>query len=100
MLPEHRVSTHPGVMLKEEFLVPMSITQSALADALGVSHHVISELVHGRRALSARMCAMLAKALGTSVELWAGLQADHDLSVYLQSERGRAEVKAVKPLVA
>jgi addiction module HigA family antidote len=99
MLPKNRVSTHPGEILRHEFLKPLGITQVALAQTLGVDHHVVSEITNCKRDLSPRMCALLAKAFGTSAEFWSGLQADHDLTEYLQSADAK-EADSVKPLVA
>lgn len=100
MLPKNRVTTHPGEILKTEFLDPMGITVSALADALGVHRVELSMIIHGKRSMSPRMCTMIAKAFGTSVEFWTGLQADHDATKYMQSKRGKKELASVKSLVA
>jgi addiction module HigA family antidote len=100
MLPKNRVTTHPGAILKEEFLVPLGITINAAAEALGIHRVEVSEIVNGHRALSPRMSAKLAKCFGTSVEFWSGLQADYDTTKFMQSAEGRKELAAVKPLVA
>jgi len=49
MQPERRVPTHPGEVLREEYLRPLGITQVALADHLGIPLQRINEIVHGRR---------------------------------------------------
>ncbi|WP_287733404.1 HigA family addiction module antitoxin [Microcystis sp. M090S1] len=51
-IPTHRRPTHPGQMLKEEFLRPMGITQRQLADAIGVPYRQINEIVNGRRGIT------------------------------------------------
>ena len=70
---------HPGEILLEEFLVPMEISQNALARAAGVSPRRINEIVLGKRAVTADTAVRLAAALGTSERFWLGLQADYDL---------------------
>ncbi len=99
MLPKNRVSTHPGEILKKEFLDPMGIGVREGAEALGIHRVELSMILHGRRAMSPRMCAMVAKAFGTSVEFWTGLQADHDATRYLQSKEGKSELASIKPVV-
>ena len=72
-------NVHPGEVLKEEFLVPLEISQNALARAMGVPPRRINEIVHGKRGVSADTAVRLAAALGTSERFWLGLQADYDL---------------------
>jgi addiction module HigA family antidote len=70
---------HPGEVLLEEFLVPMDISQNALARAAGVPPRRINEIVLGKRGVTADTAVRLAAALGTSERFWLGLQADYDL---------------------
>ena len=70
---------HPGEVLLEEFLVPMGISQNALARAAGVPPRRINEIVLGKRGVSADTAVRLAAVLDTSERFWLGLQADHDL---------------------
>lgn len=70
---------HPGEILLEEFLLPMAISQNALARAAGVPPRRINEIVLGKRGVSADTAVRLAKVLGTSERFWLGLQADYDL---------------------
>ena len=70
---------HPGEILSEEFLKPAGITQERFAKALGVSRRSVNEIVRGRRSITAEMAILLSKVLGTSAEMWLGLQADYDL---------------------
>ncbi|HEV7489292.1 MAG TPA: HigA family addiction module antitoxin [Rhodanobacteraceae bacterium] len=70
---------HPGEVLLEEFLVPMNISQNALARAAGVPPRRINEIVLGKRGVTADTAVRLAAALGTSERFWLGLQADYDL---------------------
>jgi len=70
---------HPGEVLLEEFLVPMNISQNALARAAGVPPRRINEIVLGKRGVSADTAVRLARAFGTSERFWLGLQTDYDL---------------------
>ena len=70
---------HPGEVLLEEFLVPLGISQNALARAADVPPRRINEIVLGKRGVSADTAVRLAAVLGTSERFWLGLQADYDL---------------------
>ena len=72
-------NVHPGEVLLEEFLVPMALSQNAVARAIGVPPRRINEIVLGKRAVTADTALRLAKAFGTSEAFWLGLQADYDL---------------------
>src|ERR1700677_2353796 len=72
-------NVHPGEVLLEEFLLPMTISQNMLARDIGVSPRRINEIVHGKRAITADTDLRFSKALGTSEGFWLGLQADYDL---------------------
>ncbi|MFQ5944407.1 MAG: HigA family addiction module antitoxin [Anaerolineales bacterium] len=72
---------HPGEVLLEEFLKPMGLSQSRAALAMGVHPRRINEIVLGKRGVSADTALRLAKFLGTSAELWLGLQKDYELDV-------------------
>ncbi len=71
--------THPGRILKSEFLEPLGMSQSSLARAVGVSPGRISGIVAGRRRITADTALRLARHLCTSEEFWLRLQAAHDL---------------------
>ena len=70
---------HPGEILLEEFLLPMNVSQNALARATGVPPRRINETVLGKRGVTADTGLRLAVAFGTSEGFWLGLQADYDL---------------------
>lgn len=72
-------NVHPGEVLREEFLMPMGISQNGLARALGVPPRRINEIVHGQRAVTADTALRLARYFGTSEGFWLGLQMDYDL---------------------
>jgi addiction module HigA family antidote len=74
-----RNPVHPGEMLLEEFLRPAGTSQRQLAAKLGWTAAKLNELVKGRRGVTADSALDLAKALGTSPELWMNLQMTWDL---------------------
>ncbi|MBF0589896.1 MAG: HigA family addiction module antidote protein [Magnetococcales bacterium] len=76
-----RVKTHPGEILKEEFLVPMGMSANALSIALRVPATRISEIIRGRRGVTAETALRLARYFGTTPQFWMNLQQAYDLSV-------------------
>lgn len=86
----------PGEILFEEFMQPFGISMNALARDLAVPPNRISEIVSGKRALTADTALRLALYFGTGPELWLNLQTDYDLRT-LRRDRGRdieAQVRA------
>ena len=75
-----RVSTHPGEMLREEFLVPLGMSQNALAMKIRVPATRIGDILHGRRGITPDTALRLARFFGNSPEFWLNLQQMHDLS--------------------
>ena len=71
--------THPGEVLLEEYLRPAQLTQVQAARRMGIPLNRLNEIVRGKRGVSADTALRLAKLLGTSAELWLGLQSDWDL---------------------
>jgi addiction module HigA family antidote len=84
-------------MLREEFLVPLGITQSALAARLGVSFPRLNEVINGKRAVTPDTALRLARVLGMSADFWLGLQQDWDLWHALRSDEA-AEIERLQPL--
>lgn len=74
-----RKPTHPGEILREEFMPDYGLSVAKLAAALGVSRQSVNELVHERRAVSADMALRLARLFGTSPQYWLNLQRNIDL---------------------
>ena len=87
MQPERRVPTHPGEILREEFLAPMGLTQVALAEHLGVPVQRVNELVRGKRGITPETAWLLAQALDTTPEFWLNLQAAFDLARHRPARR-------------
>ena len=80
MLPRNRVPTHPGEVLREEFLSPAGVSQVALAEHIGVSVQRINEIVRGKRGVTPETAWLFAQALGTTPEFWISLQTNYDLA--------------------
>jgi antitoxin HigA-1 len=80
MLPENRVTTHPGEIIKEEFLEPLGITQVAFAAHIGVSLQRVNEIVRGKRGITPETAWIFSQALGTTPEFWLNLQNAYDLT--------------------
>jgi addiction module HigA family antidote len=74
-----REPTSPGEILREEFLVPLGLTQKELADHIGCDVKVVNRIVNGRSAVTASVALRLGSALGTSPEFWLNAQKAVDL---------------------
>ena len=75
-----RITSHPGEILQEEFLAPLALSARALAAAIEVPPNRISEIVRGRRDISADTAIRLGRYFGTDPRFWLNLQTAHDLS--------------------
>jgi addiction module HigA family antidote len=87
VIPAHRAPTHPGAMLREEFLNPLGISQSDLAKAIKVPFQRVNEIVRGRRGITPSTALRLAKYLNTTPEFWLNLQMICDLYVSQREEQ-------------
>lgn len=96
---EERVDppVHPGEVLRQEWLEPLSMNPNRLANALGVDRQSIYEIVAGERGISADMALRLARWSGVRPAFWLGLQVDHDLRI-AEWKRGREIAEQVEPL--
>jgi antitoxin HigA-1 len=89
----------PGEILLEDFMKPLALSINALAKQLDVPAGRISEIVNGKRAITADTALRLGRFFGVSPELWTGLQADFDLRMARRRVGSRIEEK-VQPLKA
>jgi antitoxin HigA-1 len=80
MLPENRVTTHPGEILKEEFLKLAGITQVAFAQHIGVPLQRVNEIIRGKRGITPETAWLFSQALGTTPQFWMNLQNAYDLT--------------------
>ncbi|MBF0110159.1 MAG: HigA family addiction module antidote protein [Magnetococcales bacterium] len=79
-----RIKTHPGEVLREEFMVPHNLNANALAMRLRVPTTRIGAIIHGQRGITADTAIRLARFFGTTPEFWLNMQTQYDLSVVLQ----------------
>ncbi|MBB4636212.1 HigA family addiction module antitoxin [Longimicrobium terrae] len=96
-LPTHREPTHPGQMLLHEFLGPMGMTQAEFARRIGVSYVRLNEIVNARRGVTADTALRFARFLGTTADMWLGLQTAWDLYHAIHSSSA-AEIEAIEPM--
>ncbi|OSQ41644.1 HigA family addiction module antitoxin [Thalassospira sp. MCCC 1A01428] len=75
----NRRPTHPGKILREHYLAPLSITQIALAKYLGISTKHLSQIVNGHARIDSKLAAKIAKVLETTAQFWVNLQAKIDM---------------------
>lgn len=86
--------THPGLILRDEFFAPLGITQLAAAKATGIPQSRLSEILSGRRSITADTAARLGRFFGVDPRNWLNLQATYDLREYEQHHaRELARVK-------
>jgi addiction module HigA family antidote len=88
--------THPGEMLREDFLVDFGLSAAGLAEALGVSRQTIHELLRGRRAVSPEMALRLSRLFSNTPEFW--LNAQRAVDLYDAAQAIKREVRRIKPL--
>lgn len=93
-----RRPTHPGEMLREDFLPDFDLTVSGLAEALGVSRQSINELLRERRAVSPEMALRLGRLFGNAPEFW--LNAQRAVDLWDAAQAIKAAVARIRPLDA
>jgi len=91
-----RRPTHPGEMLREDFLPEFQLTASSLAESVDVSRQSINELLRGRRAVSPQMALRFARLFGNSPEFW--LNAQRAVDLWDASRAIKKDVNRIKPL--
>jgi addiction module HigA family antidote len=87
---------HPGQILREEFLKPLGISASAFAQIIGVPNNRVSAILAEKRALTGDTALRLAKALGTTPEVWLNVQKTYELRV---AEQDKEAVRSIRRLV-
>ena len=88
------LNIHPGEVLKEEFLEPMNITAYRLAKETDIPQTRISEIIHGKRSVTADTAIRFSKFFGTTAEFWLNLQNLYDLEE--EESKHKAEFAAIK----
>ena len=92
-----RCPTHPGDILKHHHMLPLKLSVSDLAEKLMVSRKTVSKIVNKRGAVTPDMAIRLSRAFNTSVELWLGLQENHDLWHAFHDSQEWKNVKCIRP---
>ena len=90
--------THPGEMLRADFMPDYDLTTTGLAQKLGVSRQTVNELLLERRAVSPSMALRLSKLFGNTPEFW--LNAQRALDLWNAERENKQEIKRIKPLQA
>lgn len=96
MTERERVPIHPGEILAEDVLAELGVSGRELAQQLGVSPNRISEILRGRRGITADTALRLARWLGTTPQFWLNLQQAYDLEV-AERDLGAAIAREVTP---
>jgi len=95
-VPTHRAPSHPGEMLLREFLEPLGITQTELAERMEIPFQRVNSLVNGRRGVTPDTALRLSKVFGTTPGFWMNHQLRWDL-FHAQQEAGDA-LERIKPV--
>ena len=78
-VPDKGPPTHPGEMLLEEFIKPLKISQTELAEWIGVSYPRLNEIIHGKRGVTPDTALRLEQVFGNDAQFWLNLQTAWDL---------------------
>jgi len=92
-----RQPTHPGTIIREDYLEPLSISIKDMAAMLGVSRKTLSKIINERGSFTPDMALRLSRAFDTTPDLWLNLQKNYDL---WHAEKDSKDWKTVKPLKA
>ena len=90
--------THPGEMLREDFMPDYTLSATSLASALGVSRQTVNELLRERRSITPVMALRLSRLFGNSPEFW--LNAQHSRDLWESEQRYQKELARIDPLSA
>jgi len=90
-----RQPTHPGRIIKEDYLVPLSLTIKDMASTLGISRKTLSKIINERGSITPDMALRLSRAFDTTPDLWMNLQKNYDL---WHAEHSSKSWQLVKPL--
>jgi antitoxin HigA-1 len=100
MLMTKRKPVSVGEILVQESMKPMGLTQTVLADAMGVQREHVNELCNNRRAMTAPTALILARVFSNSPDFWLNVQRRNDLWEAMHSPRERERIKRARPLRA
>ena len=97
MLPKNRPPTHPGEMLLEEFLKPLGMSQTELAERIRVSYPRINEIINAKRGVTPDTALRLSQLFGTTAEFWLNGQRNWDLWHALKSDSAK-DIRRIQPV--
>lgn len=90
--------THPGEVLREDFMPDYGLTTTAMAAALGVSRQTINEILREKRAITPIMALRLSRLFGNSPEFWLNAQNAHD--IWESAHDFKEELEKIHPIIA
>ncbi len=94
-IPKNRPPTHPGEMLLEEFMKPLGLRQTELAEWIGVSYPRLNEIIHGKRSVTPDTALRLEQVFGADAQFWLNLQLAWDLYHARRSPAAR-KIEAIR----
>lgn len=100
MLMTKRKPATVGEILVEEFMLPMGLTQAALAEAMGVQRKHANELCNDRRKVTAATALILARVFGNSPDFWLNVQRRSDLWKAMNTPKERERIERARPVTA
>ena len=100
MLMTKRKPATVGEILVDEFMEPLGLTQSVLAQAMGVRRKPVNELCNGRHNVTAATALILARVFGNSPDFWLNVQRRNDLWKAMHSPKERERIGRARPLKA
>lgn len=95
-----RKPTHPGEIVKHDYMEPLALSVTALAARLGVSRKTLSSIINERAGVSPDVALRLSRAFNTSPELWLNLQRGYDLWAAEQADTGWRKVEPVQSMTS
>ena len=92
-----RQPTHPGGILKRQYLEPLALTITEVAGDIGISRKTLSKIINEKGSITPDMALRLSKAFNTSAELWLNLQTNYDLWIASRSSGDWQNIKTLLP---
>ena len=97
-VPTNRTPQHPGEILLEDYLQPMGISQTQLANALGITYARLNELIHGKRGMTVDTALRLERFFGVSAQSWLNAQLRWELFHATHTAKIKQTLAKIRPL--